>query len=187
VPAPTVYLFATFGVALVAAAFDWRTGRIPNVLTVAALLVAVPLHAFLSASGHTIDGIESSALGAAVVAVPCLVGWRFGWVAGGDVKLIAAMGALGGLSSGLESVFFSLLFASAYVFLRLSWDGVFFRTLGNGIAVAATRTLFRGGSGGRGRLGKIAVVPRAELTSSLRFGPFALAGAAISLVLHGGS
>jgi len=174
--ASEAYVFATFGVALVAAVFDWRTGRIPNALTLGALLLAVPLHAWLSSPGRTWDGVESSALGAAVCAVPCVIGWRLGWVAGGDVKLIAAMGALGGMSSGLESVFLSLFLASAFVFLRLCWDGVFFRTLGNGLAVAASRTVRRG----------MSVTPRSELASTLRFGPFALAGAALSLLLHGG-
>jgi prepilin peptidase CpaA len=175
-PASEVYVAVTFGVALLAAAFDWRTGRIPNALTFGALLAALPLHAWLSAKGHTIDGLESSALGAAVCAAPCVVGWRVGWVAGGDVKLIAAMGALGGISSGLESVFLGLSFAIAFVFLRLLWSGVFFRTFSNGVAVVAARVVAP----------HRAVSPRAELTSTLRFGPFALAGAALSLILHGG-
>jgi prepilin peptidase CpaA len=174
--ATLAYVLATFGVALVAAAFDWRTGRIPNTLTLGAMLLAVPIHAGLSAPGRTLDGVESSVLGAFMCAVPFLVGWRLGWIAGGDVKLIAAMGALGGISFGLESVFLGLFFAVAFVLLKLCWDGVFFRTVGNGLAVAATRTVFRSRQ----------VETRAELTSTLRFGPFALAGAALSLVLHGG-
>jgi hypothetical protein len=48
--------------------------------------------------------------------------------------------------------------------------------VGNGVAVAASRTVLRGR----------AVEPRAELTSTLRFGPFALAGATLSLAMHGG-
>ncbi len=174
--APQFFVLATFAVVLVAAAFDWRTGRIPNTLTFGAILLAVPMHAGFSAHGKTWDGVESSVLGAAVCALPFVVGWRLGWVAGGDAKLVAAMGALGGISVGLESVFFGLSLAAAFVFLRMCWDGVLFRTVANGIAVAATRTVLRNHD----------VVPRAEFSSTLRFGPFALLGATLSLVLNGG-
>jgi prepilin peptidase CpaA len=173
---PLAYVLATFAVALAAAGFDWRTGRIPNTLTLGALLLAVPIHAGLSAKGHTWDGVESSILGAGMCAFPFLLGWRMGWIAGGDVKLIAAMGALGGISTGLESVFLGLFCAASFVFLRLCWDGVLLRTLTNGVVVAVTHTVAK----------NRVVEPRAELTSTLRFGPFALAGAAMSLVLHGG-
>lgn len=170
------YPLATLAIALVAAAFDWKTARIPNALTYGGLLVALPLHAWLSPQGRALEGMQWSALGALACAVPLLVSFRLGWVGGGDVKLIAAMGALGGLSVGLEAVFLALLCASAVVFVRLCYDGVFFRTVGNGLAVAATRTVLRGRT----------IEPRAELTSTLRFGPFALAGATLSLALHGG-
>ena len=86
------------------------------------------------------------------------------------------MGALGGISAGLESVFFGLSVAAAFVFLRMCWNGVLFRTVTNGLAVAATRTVLRSRT----------VEPRAEFTSTLRFGPFALVGAALSLVVNGG-
>ncbi len=174
--APLAYVLAMFAVALAAAGFDWRTGRIPNTLTLGALVLAVPIHAGLSPAGQTWTGVQNSLLGLGMCAFPFLIGWRLGWIAGGDVKLIAAMGALGGLESGLESVFLGLFCAATFVFLRLCWDGTLFRTVANGVAVAVTRTVARGRT----------VEPSAELTSTLRFGPFALAGAALSLVLHGG-
>ncbi len=174
--APLAYVVAMFAVALAAAGFDWRTGRIPNTLTLGSLVLAVPIHAGLSAAGHTWDGVESSLLGGAMCVLPFIVGWRMGWIAGGDVKLIAAMGALGGIQNGLESVFLGLFAAASFIFLRLCWNGVLLRTLTNGVVVAVSRTVARNHM----------VEPRAELTSTLRFGPFALAGAAMSLVLHGG-
>jgi Flp pilus assembly protein protease CpaA len=174
--ASEVYALATFAVALLAAAFDWRLGRIPNALTYAALLVALPLHAYLSPHGRALEGIQWAAFGGLACGLPLVVSFWLGWVAGGDVKLITAMGALGGISSGLEAVFLALLSASGFVFIRLCYRGVFLRTVTNGFAVAAARTLHRGAS----------VEPRAELTTTLRFGPFALAGASLSLAIHGG-
>jgi prepilin peptidase CpaA len=175
IPGAEAFLLATFAVAFVAAAFDWRTKRIPNVLTIGGILLAFPLHAWLSPS---VTGYQSAALGCLACAVPPAVGWRLGWVAGGDVKLLAAMGALGGISFGLEAVFFALFCASGFIFLRLCWNGVLLRTAANGMAVAATRTFYAS---------KPSRVVRAvpEFSSELRFGPFALAGATMSLFLHG--
>ena len=172
VTTPQTFLLATCAVAAVAAAFDWRTKRIPNVVTFGGLLLAFPLHAWVS---PTIVGLESASLGMIACAVPSLVGWRLGWVAGGDVKLIAAMGALGGISFGLEAVFLSLFTAVSFIFLRLCWNGLLLRTVGNGLAFTASRTVLR----------RLAVAPAAEFTSQLRFGPFALSGAALALCIHG--
>jgi len=175
-PAAQAYLLATFALAAVAAVFDWRVGRIPNSLTLGAILLAVPIHAVLSAPGHTWDGVESSLLGAGLCALPFVLGWRFGWIAAGDAKLVGAIGALAGISSGLESVFLGLFCAGAYAFLRLCWDGAVLRMLANGVAVLATRTVIRNRF----------VEPAVEFTSTLRFGPFAMMGAGICFILTRG-
>jgi prepilin peptidase CpaA len=170
-PVSEAFLFATFAVALVAAVFDWRTRRIPNLLTVGGLVLAVPLHLWLSPG---LVGLQSCALGGALCAMPAVAGWWLGWVSGGDVKLIAAMGAMGGVSLGVEAVFLSVFCALGFVLLRLAWEGAFLRTIGNGVAVAATRAVSRR---------KLAAAP--AFTSEVRFGPFAVAGAALSLFLRG--
>jgi prepilin peptidase CpaA len=171
-----VYLFGILAVALIAAGFDWKTGKIPNQLTLGAILLAFPLHAYVSGGTSILGALKWPLLGALVCAVPPAIAWRTGWMGGGDVKLMAAIGAVGGLSLGLESVFLGLLSAGAFVLLRLAWNGAFLGTVGNGVAVAVTRSLGR----------KHPIEPRAELTHALRFGPFALAGAALSILLHGG-
>jgi len=172
VSAPEAFLVTTFAVTVVAAAFDWRTKRIPNTLTLGGLLLAFPLHAWFS---PTTIGLESAALGMLACGVPAVVGWYLGWVAGGDVKLMSAMGALGGLSFGVEAVFLSLFCACSFIVLRLCWDGTLLRSSREGLTVAVSRTLLRSK-----RIG----APD-KFTMSLRFGPFALAGAGLSLFLHG--
>jgi prepilin peptidase CpaA len=175
---PHVYQLATLGVAAVAAVFDWRKGMIPNWLTLGAIVAALPLHAWLTpvGPGHgPLDGVKWALVGALFCTLPCLVAWRLGWMAGGDVKLIAAMGALSGLALGLEAVFLALLCAGSFILFRLSWDGTFLRTVSDEATTVVARTLYRK---------KQRLVPRAPKT--LRFGPFALAGAALSLMLHGG-
>jgi len=177
---PRVYQLGTLGVAALAAMFDWRTGRIPNWLTIGAVATAIPVHAWITASfggDHgPLEGVKWSVLGALVCCAPLALGWRFGWIAGGDVKLVAAMGAFGGLSLGLEAVFLALLCAASFLVLRLAWNGSFFSSLGDSLAVTVGRMLSR-------RKNIVFVTPQ---QSTMRFGPFACAGAALSLALHGG-
>lgn len=176
--APHIYQLATVGVAAAAATFDWRTGKIPNWLTLGALVAAVPLHAWLTPTGgdHSpLDGVKWCLIGAAVCGLPCIVAWRLGWMAGGDAKLIAAMGGLSGLSLGLEAVFLSLMCAASFIVLRLAWTGTFFRTISDGTTVIVARAMFPK---------KHRLLPREPKT--LRFGPFALAGAVLSLFFHHG-
>lgn len=81
------------GVALAAAAFfDLRTSRIPDWLTLSALLGALAARAAV-AGVFGPGGLEEGLVGAflaATVAVPMAVWGRMGW---GDVKLLAAVGA----------------------------------------------------------------------------------------------
>jgi len=177
---PHAYQLGVLAVAFAAAALDWRTGRIPNWLTIGALLVALPLHAWMTSLAGPdhgpIEGVKWALLGATACTLPLLLGWRLGWIAGGDVKLVAAMGALGGLSLGLEAVFLALLCAASFIVLRLAWHGRFFRVLGDGVAFALGRTFYR----------RKNIVPVLVPQATVRFGPFALTGAALSIILHGG-
>jgi Flp pilus assembly protein protease CpaA len=81
------------GVALAAAAvFDLRRSRIPNWLTLSALLGALAARTAVSGllgAGGLADGLVGALL-AATVAVPMAVWGRMDW---SDVKLLAAVGA----------------------------------------------------------------------------------------------
>jgi prepilin peptidase CpaA len=71
-----------------AAAFDVRTRRIPNVLTVSGFAVAVALR-FVAGPGMGIDGLT----GAVLAFVLCLPFFVLGVLGGGDAKLLMAAGA----------------------------------------------------------------------------------------------
>jgi prepilin peptidase CpaA len=76
-------------VALVGCATDLRTGRIPNALTFSAAAAAIVFHgldAGLSGVGHSLAGF---AVGLAIF----LPLFALGGLGGGDVKLLAALGA----------------------------------------------------------------------------------------------
>jgi prepilin peptidase CpaA len=86
-----MYVLSTSAlVALVtlAAALDTRTRRIPNVLTVSALFVALALRSFLG-GGALLDGVQGAGL-AMLLVLPL---FALGGLGGGDLKLLVAVGA----------------------------------------------------------------------------------------------
>jgi prepilin peptidase CpaA len=76
--------------AVVAAAIDVRTGRIPNALTAAAALVGLTL----ATLGLTHTTLPLAVLGGVLGFALMLPGRLFGGTGGGDVKLMAALGTL---------------------------------------------------------------------------------------------
>lgn len=89
------------GVSLAAAVIDLRSRRIPNLLTVPALVFGLAWCFMLRGTGGLLD----SAAGCLVLATPYLVLMMLGGGAG-DVKLMAAVGAWLGLHDGLVALFF---------------------------------------------------------------------------------
>ena len=93
-------------VVLVAAACDVRNGRIPNVVTLGGLVCALAVHV---ADGVAMGGLRmglraGGMCGASALACAILPfsSWRRGELGGGDVKLFATLGALVGLSMGVQ-------------------------------------------------------------------------------------
>jgi prepilin peptidase CpaA len=83
------FLIGGVFVALAGAVIDVRTARIPNPLTYSALLAALVLRfAFLGLSG-----LKSGAIGMLVAGGLFLLLFMFGAMGGGDMKLMAAVGA----------------------------------------------------------------------------------------------
>ena len=81
--------FVGLAIASLACVTDLRTRRIPNVLTFGAALAGL-LYQFGS---RGIDGLDHAALGWLVGAVIFILPFGLGGLGGGDVKLIAALGA----------------------------------------------------------------------------------------------
>lgn len=71
-----------------AAAWDLRTRRIPNVLTVSGLLIALALRSSFGL-GAVMDGVQSAGIALLVV----LPFFMLGALGGGDLKLLVAVGA----------------------------------------------------------------------------------------------
>ncbi len=157
-------------VCLTAAVTDLRGGHIPNWLTLPPLVIG-PL--YWGATGG-LGGLAQSLLGLLLCGLVPLVLFLRGAIGGGDVKLLAAVGALAGYNLGLEIEFFSFLLAAVGALFFLTWKGKLWRTLSN-----AMRLLFNPFLPKRLRR---EVTP--ELMTSLRFGGPVLAAAALGIGLR---
>jgi prepilin peptidase CpaA len=125
---------------------DARTGHIPNAITLGPLAVAPFLWFGATAvSAGAAEGMRAagtSALGALVCALlPAFFFWR-GELGGGDVKLLAATGALLGPSAGLDVELAAFVLAALWVPARLLWAGKLLTAI-VGLAKAATNPLVR--------------------------------------------
>ena len=97
-----VYLSSAVLCAGIAAVTDVQSRRIPNLLTGPALLIGFGLHAALGGW----RGLEHSFVAALIAGGIFFVLFLTGGMGGGDVKLIAAVGAL----AGLTHVAYALIF-----------------------------------------------------------------------------
>jgi prepilin peptidase CpaA len=167
------YLAAASGCAIVAAFFDTKSRRIPNLLTGPSLLVGLLLHL-------GIDGWRglSTSFGAAVV---CGGIFLFFYLAGGmgagDVKLITAVGCIAGLSHTIYLLVFTSLAGGVMGIGLALIRGQLKQTLFN-VSAVTTHHLQEG------------LVPHPELnvlnTSTLRlpYGIAVAAGCTITLYLQ---
>jgi prepilin peptidase CpaA len=164
-----------FAAVAVATVIDWNTRRIPNALTFPLALVALAVNAYLGGA----MGLAGSAVGLVFGLAFFLVLMALGAMGAGDVKLMAALGALFGV-------------------LHIFWIGLFTAAMGGLLVVfyslghrSLPRLLNRTGT-----LLKTAVLtgrlPKAEQLSATRedYMPYALAialGVVAQYLYRGGS
>lgn len=130
-----IFLCAAALVAFVGAIIDFKTGHIPNALTLGALVAALIAHVAYGAwmdgaSGALSEGGRALFGMVACAAVPLLM-YAKGGMGGGDVKLFAAIGALALPLAGLEAQTYTFVAALLIAPARLAYDGTLFRTLKN--------------------------------------------------------
>jgi len=172
-------LIAAIAVAAIAAWFDWRRSEIPNWLTYAALVLGPFLHAgrmlvarqpmevALTEGGYSIAG-------AVVCSIVPLMLYRQGAIGGGDLKLLAAIGALLQVFNGVEAQMYGFFAAALVAPARLAYEGKLFSTLKNSFTILAN--MFRP---------KTRQEPVAESTLSwFRLGPPLLFGVLLTAYLH---
>ena len=121
----TVIYVAMLSIALIGSLTDLRTGLIPNWLTFPALVVAPLLQGVFGG----MRGLLGALLGIVVCGLVPLVFHRLGAMGGGDVKLFAVLGALGGPSMGLEIELLALSCAFFWGLAVLAFRGELLRSL----------------------------------------------------------
>jgi prepilin peptidase CpaA len=172
------FLIAASMTALVAAAIDFRTGHIPNGVTVSALLLGPVARAGVGiATQHSAaaaaQGLVSSLMGAACCAALPLALFRSAGLGGGDVKLFAAMGALLGAMVGLHAETYAFVFGMVWALVVVVRGGRLASTLGNIAALV------------RAPMNEPAEKRRAarEKMTSIRFGPAIFLGTVFATVM----
>jgi prepilin peptidase CpaA len=138
-------LIAAIVVTALAALYDLRSWRIPNWLSLGTLAVAPLAHFAWNAATcglHAgLQGAGWSLAGAAICGVVPWLCWRAGTFGGGDVKLLAAVGALCLPRIGVTVEFDAMVVGAVLAFGRLAWDGRLLRTLGTSVIVAVNPLL----------------------------------------------
>jgi prepilin peptidase CpaA len=176
------FLVAAVILTAIAAIFDLKTGQIPNWLTLPVLIVAPIVHAVVaSARGLTTDEVAweggISVSGAMLTALVPLLLYRQNAIGGGDLKLLAALGALCQPSLGLEIEMYGFLTAMVVAPAKLAYDGKLFKTFKNTFVIAMN-----------------AVTPKekqreveADALSWFRLGPCIFIGTVVTAAFHWGS
>lgn len=144
-----------------AAFTDARSGHIPNELTVPPLALA-PLGYLVLAGPHL---AALSIVSAALCGFLPYLMFRRGAAGGGDVKLLAAIGAVAGASFGLETQLFGFALAAFASLAVLAYRGRLLATLANALFLAINPALPK----------RYRRVARPEAMSTIRMGiPFLL-------------
>jgi len=173
-----LFLIAAVLVTAVAAWTDFKKGIIPNWLSLGVLAIAPIAHAILGFSGDGVrgafEGAMFSLLGAlACGSVPMLL-YAVGGGRGGDVKLLAAVGALCRTMIGIEAVFYAFLIAALYAQARLAYEGKLMQTLGNTLFIVVNPFLPKAR---RRQMSK-------EAMTWTRLGPSVFAGTVVAVLLN---
>jgi prepilin peptidase CpaA len=122
-----VYSATASSCALIAAVFDVKSRRVPNLLSGPALIIAFGLHLSL-------DGWHGlfNAIGAALICgIIFFIFYLAGGMGAGDVKLIAAAGGFMGLSAVPSLLVFTSLTGGLMAVALIYWRGRLRETLTN--------------------------------------------------------
>jgi prepilin peptidase CpaA len=165
----------------VAAWTDYRTGLIPNWLTLGGLLSALVAHAAHAglaggwqSAGYAVLACLAGALFCSLA--PGILSWK-GAMGGGDLKLFAALGALYQPMLGIQAQMYAFVIAAVLAPARLAYEGRLIRVLCSTLAVAVNPILPRE---------KRRSLPPDSLTW-FRLGPAIFAGTALAALLQGHS
>jgi len=153
----------------VSALTDLRTGRIYNRVTYPAMLAGIAA-SFAGLGPSPAMAILGGVIGGALLYVM----FAFGWMGGGDVKLMAAVGFLTGFPFILDAMFYAIFVGGLFAALVLIWRGEVSGLAGD-LAMLMRRTA------GNAPAGVVTIQPRG---GSFPFGVAIGVGTLIALFLQ---
>jgi prepilin peptidase CpaA len=175
---PKLLVAAALLMTFVAAVFDWRKGTIPRWVSLGLLPFAPVAHALAGYGKRAPWGVPGPLFGAllsiaglALCALVPYLAFRLRVVGGGDVKLLASLGALLGPSTGISAEFYALAIAALYVPTRLAYQGRLLSTIYESTLAAASPILPRA---------RRRPLPDA-MFEGIRLSPFVFLGTAVAL------
>jgi prepilin peptidase CpaA len=172
------FLAAAVLISAIAAWYDWRTGHIPNWVTLVPLALAPVAHFGVAAasarSQEAVPEVGYSVLGAGLCVVVPLLLYRAGAIGGGDVKLLAAIGALGKPLFGVEAEFYAFVAAALFAPARLAYEGKLMSVLSNALIIVLNPF--------RPKERRREITP--EMMTELRFGPSIFVGTLGAAIVH---
>jgi prepilin peptidase CpaA len=122
-----IYVSASVGCACIASVYDFRYRRIPNLLTGPAILIGLLLHLFLG--GPTQFGL--AALAGLIAGMIFLIFHIAGGMGAGDVKLMAAVGCMVGMSAVKELLISTVIIGAVFAAALALYRGRLRHTLAN--------------------------------------------------------
>jgi Flp pilus assembly protein protease CpaA len=175
---PALHLVTLLTCLGIAAWTDVRARSIYNWTTFSGMAAAVLLAGLASLGGVEIDGVPTildslaGFFACGVLMVFCYIVFGSAGVGGGDVKLIAMLGAFFGLYPGFEALLWTIVLGACVGLIQLVW------TVG---AIDLVRRLWSGARSAvaQGGFVLMAEEERQTFPTHVFFGPCALAGAAI--------
>jgi prepilin peptidase CpaA len=178
-PHEHVVFIVALAVAALAAWTDWRRGEVPNWLTYGALLLGPVLHVGRSVAAHepaevALTEAGFSIVGALVCALVPAILYRQGAIGGGDLKLLAGVGALLQTMLGVEAEMYGFFAAALIAPGILAYQGKLIATLKNSFAILANVFLPKA---------RRRTVEETAL-SWFRLGPALFFGVALTVYLH---
>lgn len=139
---PLIMVWTCVAITAIAAYTDYRSARIPNWLTMPAIIAGPLVWWWVGGMrAFNTEPLLASAVGSLISAVVCGGVLYFGLyrtrinndhaVGAGDIKLFAALGSLGLIRFGIESMFYAVCVGVVFTVMRLAWRGVLLSTLAN--------------------------------------------------------
>lgn len=119
----------------VCAYWDLRYRKIPNWATLPGIALGLGMNGLL----HGWGGMKASGIGFLIGFGALLVLFVLSWMGGGDVKLMAAVGALKGYPFVVSALFYSLIVGVLLGVIMLIWNRKTLRTFKNLFLVVASR------------------------------------------------